>query len=168
MFQFYPENDDQIKMISDAALDAGFGGGVTVDFPNSTKARKFYLVLATGGSMLRPAGLENVGLDDSASDNGMQVPAGVDGAEGDDGDGDDPTARMYGDRVKYVNKRDREITEKRKGSKRKKQKQKEDQFGMAKGSKEWVMRKKELYRKRGKEDVPTDSKFTGRKRRPQF
>lgn len=33
---------------------------------------------------------------------------------------------------------------------------------------EWILRKKELYRRRGKEDVPKDSKYTGRQRRPTF
>ncbi|KAF7440681.1 hypothetical protein PC9H_001028 [Pleurotus ostreatus] len=34
--------------------------------------------------------------------------------------------------------------------------------------KDWILHKKELYRKRGKEGVPNDSKFTGRRRRPAF
>lgn len=34
--------------------------------------------------------------------------------------------------------------------------------------KETILKKKELYRKRGKLDVPRDSKFTGRKRRIKF
>ncbi|OLL22393.1 18S rRNA (guanine-N(7))-methyltransferase bud23, partial [Neolecta irregularis DAH-3] len=34
--------------------------------------------------------------------------------------------------------------------------------------KDWILRKKQLYRKRGKVGVPKDSKYTGRKRRPKF
>ncbi|KAJ3490210.1 hypothetical protein NLI96_g1595 [Meripilus lineatus] len=34
--------------------------------------------------------------------------------------------------------------------------------------KDWILKKKELYRQRGKESVPRDSKFTGRKRKPVF
>ncbi|KAG6867022.1 hypothetical protein C0991_003939 [Blastosporella zonata] len=34
--------------------------------------------------------------------------------------------------------------------------------------KDWILKKKELYRKRGKEDVPRDSKYTGRKRKAVF
>ncbi|KAG1754624.1 S-adenosyl-L-methionine-dependent methyltransferase [Suillus lakei] len=34
--------------------------------------------------------------------------------------------------------------------------------------KDWILKKKELYRQRGKEGVPRDSKFTGRKRKPIF
>ncbi|KAG1756641.1 S-adenosyl-L-methionine-dependent methyltransferase [Suillus paluster] len=34
--------------------------------------------------------------------------------------------------------------------------------------KDWILKKKELYRQRGKEGVPRDSKYTGRKRKPIF
>ncbi|KAJ8598054.1 S-adenosyl-L-methionine-dependent methyltransferase [Rhizopogon salebrosus TDB-379] len=34
--------------------------------------------------------------------------------------------------------------------------------------KDWILRKKELYRQRGKEKVPRDSKYTGRKRKAIF
>lgn len=44
-------------MITNQAMRAGFYGGVVVDFPNSTKAKKYYLVLMTGGSQQLPAGL---------------------------------------------------------------------------------------------------------------
>jgi len=45
--QFYPENDDQAALIAAAASRAGFSGGVVIDYPKSTKARKHYLVLST-------------------------------------------------------------------------------------------------------------------------
>jgi len=34
--------------------------------------------------------------------------------------------------------------------------------------KDWILRKKSLYRRRGKEGVPNDSKYTGRKRKAVF
>lgn len=46
--QFYPDNPEQINMITQAALEVGFGGGVVVDYPHSTKAKKYYLFLQTG------------------------------------------------------------------------------------------------------------------------
>ena len=49
MFQFYPENAAQIEMITSQSMRAGFTGGLCVDFPNSTKAKKYFLVLMTGG-----------------------------------------------------------------------------------------------------------------------
>ncbi|XP_055377993.1 probable 18S rRNA (guanine-N(7))-methyltransferase [Condylostylus longicornis] len=55
--QFYPENADQIEMITAQAMRAGFYGGVVVDFPNSTKAKKYFLVLMTGGAGALPQAL---------------------------------------------------------------------------------------------------------------
>ncbi|KAF0990629.1 hypothetical protein HZS_5811 [Henneguya salminicola] len=46
VFQFYPHSHQQIEVINIAAIKAGFTGGIVVDFPNSTKAKKwgfFYL-----------------------------------------------------------------------------------------------------------------------------
>ena len=40
VFQFYPENPEQMELITRQAMRAGFTGGVVVDYPNSTKARK--------------------------------------------------------------------------------------------------------------------------------
>ncbi|XP_012287430.1 probable 18S rRNA (guanine-N(7))-methyltransferase [Orussus abietinus] len=57
VFQFYPENGDQIELVTTHATKAGFFGGVVVDFPNSTKAKKFFLVLMTGGSQPLPKAL---------------------------------------------------------------------------------------------------------------
>ncbi|KAI8819576.1 S-adenosyl-L-methionine-dependent methyltransferase [Fimicolochytrium jonesii] len=48
VFQFYPENPAQIEMIISSAMKAGFTGGLVVDFPNSTKAKKYYLCLFAG------------------------------------------------------------------------------------------------------------------------
>ncbi|XP_076233274.1 18S rRNA (guanine-N(7))-methyltransferase isoform X2 [Calliopsis andreniformis] len=57
VFQFYPENSEQIELITTQATKAGFYGGVVVDFPNSTKAKKFFLVLMTGGPAVLPQAL---------------------------------------------------------------------------------------------------------------
>ncbi|XP_070500206.1 18S rRNA (guanine-N(7))-methyltransferase [Chironomus tepperi] len=57
VFQFYPENAEQIDMITSQALRSGFHGGVVVDYPNSSKSKKYYLVLMTGGVQQLPPGL---------------------------------------------------------------------------------------------------------------
>ncbi|XP_053988860.1 probable 18S rRNA (guanine-N(7))-methyltransferase [Hylaeus anthracinus] len=57
VFQFYPENNEQIELVTTQATKAGFYGGVVVDFPNSTKAKKFFLVLMTGGPAALPQAL---------------------------------------------------------------------------------------------------------------
>ncbi|KAG1714671.1 putative 18S rRNA (guanine-N(7))-methyltransferase [Nymphon striatum] len=57
VFQFYPENPQQIELITRQAMKAGFTGGVIVDYPNSTKAKKMFLLLFTGGSQALPEAL---------------------------------------------------------------------------------------------------------------
>ncbi|XP_035228601.1 probable 18S rRNA (guanine-N(7))-methyltransferase [Stegodyphus dumicola] len=57
VFQFYPENSEQIELVTHQAMRAGFGGGLVVDYPNSTKAKKYFLVLMTGGPQKLPAAL---------------------------------------------------------------------------------------------------------------
>jgi len=47
-FQFYPDNPEQLDMITNSALENGFTGGLVVDFPHSTKAKKYYLFLQAG------------------------------------------------------------------------------------------------------------------------
>ncbi|XP_064104053.1 probable 18S rRNA (guanine-N(7))-methyltransferase [Macrobrachium nipponense] len=61
VFQFYPENDAQVELIVSQAMRAGFTGGLVVDYPNSTKAKKIYLVLMTGGTTQLPKGLQEEG-----------------------------------------------------------------------------------------------------------
>jgi 18S rRNA (guanine1575-N7)-methyltransferase len=64
VFQFYPENSMQIELVTNAAMRSGFYGGLVVDFPNSSKAKKYFLVLMTGGSVELPKAL---GTEDSAA-----------------------------------------------------------------------------------------------------
>ncbi|TDL24819.1 S-adenosyl-L-methionine-dependent methyltransferase [Rickenella mellea] len=75
---------------------------------------------------------------------GQQVPKGLEGDVADE------------NAVKFEKRRERERRREKSG-KRKNVK-----------AKDWILKKKELYRQRGKEDVPRDSKYTGRKRRTVF
>lgn len=62
--QVYPERPEQLEMMTTAALKAGFTGGVVVDFPNSTKAKKYFLCLFAGndaGGAQLPAGKQDEG-----------------------------------------------------------------------------------------------------------
>lgn len=106
------------------ATKAGFTGGLVVDYPNSKKAKKFYLCLMTGPSPST-----------SNAKQQMQLPAAYGTEDGGDG------------QVAYENKRKR--NEKAHG----RRKGKKDAT-----SKDWILRKKSLYRQRGKEGVPNDSK----------
>lgn len=42
--QVYPEGARQATLLTDAAMRAGFSGGLVVDFPHSTRAKKYFLV----------------------------------------------------------------------------------------------------------------------------
>ncbi|KAL1123226.1 hypothetical protein AAG570_002313 [Ranatra chinensis] len=64
VFQFYPENSDQIELVTCQAMKAGFFGGLVVDYPNSTKAKKIFLVLMTGGSVSLPKALGTENAED--------------------------------------------------------------------------------------------------------
>lgn len=62
VLQFYPENADQAVLISECAAKVGFAGGVVVDYPNSAKAKKHYLVLTFDRAYTAPRGLSDSGL----------------------------------------------------------------------------------------------------------
>lgn len=129
VFQFYPESSDQIDLILAAATKAGFTGGLVVDYPNSARAKKYYLCLMTGIT--------------------AALPRALDGSEEDVLNGQQQASVAKRQQVEWRNK-----------LKEKKRKEK------VKG-RDWVLAKKDLYRKRGRE-VVEDSKYTARKRRPKF
>ncbi|KAJ8798761.1 probable 18S rRNA (guanine-N(7))-methyltransferase isoform X1 [Balaenoptera ricei] len=54
VLQLYPENSEQLELITTQATKAGFTGGVVVDYPNSARAKKFYLCLFSGPSTFIP------------------------------------------------------------------------------------------------------------------
>ena len=120
MLQIYPENTAQAELITSAAMRAGFGGGLVVDYPNSTKAKKYFLVLMVGGALPHmPQGL--------GSGNAIEVDVG-----------------------------DRETS---KGKHRATLKVK----GRA-----WILKKKQQMRAKGYENIPRDTRYTGRKRKDRF
>lgn len=41
-------------MLTSSAMKVGFSGGLVVDFPHSTRAKKFFLVLMVGGGGMLP------------------------------------------------------------------------------------------------------------------
>eukprot|EP00916_Digyalum_oweni_P003271 GHVL01005898.1.p1 GENE.GHVL01005898.1~~GHVL01005898.1.p1 ORF type:complete len:132 (-),score=26.28 GHVL01005898.1:133-528(-) len=66
--QFYPECSDQLKMILDAATRSGFGGGLVVDFPESTRAKKFFLSIYVGGTPMEMPKALGVGSEKEEAD----------------------------------------------------------------------------------------------------
>lgn len=57
VLQFYPETSEHAILISECASRVGFAGGIVVDYPNSTKAKKHYLVLSFERAYKAPQGL---------------------------------------------------------------------------------------------------------------
>ncbi|KAL9186830.1 hypothetical protein ACHAXT_010550 [Thalassiosira profunda] len=57
VLQFYPETSEHAILISECAARVGFAGGIVVDYPNSTKAKKHYLVLSFERAHKAPRGL---------------------------------------------------------------------------------------------------------------
>lgn len=147
IFQFFPSNADQIDLVLACASKAGFSGGMVVDFPNSTKAKKYYLCLMTGGtgvSAPMPKGL----TEESAQEMEYEV-------------SDDDDEEESGDAAQSMRSTQKTV---KIGPR---QRQKLAKIQKATKDRAWVLRKKELYRKRGK-DVKADTKYTARKRRPRF
>ncbi|KAK3587591.1 hypothetical protein CHS0354_032791 [Potamilus streckersoni] len=65
VFQLYPENSSQLELITQQSMKAGFTGGLVVDYPNSTKAKKMFLCLFAGGTtQALPKGLGTEGAID--------------------------------------------------------------------------------------------------------
>ncbi|KAK6864557.1 methyltransferase [Apiospora arundinis] len=119
--QFYPKNDEQKKMITGAAVKAGFGAGLLEDDPD-TKNAKLYLVLTVGAAVVDGKSGDITGV--------------VQGMEG----------------VDVMDGRNRGKT---------------GPGEIKKGSKAWIIKKKEQMERKGKV-VKATSKFTGRKRRIAF
>jgi 18S rRNA (guanine1575-N7)-methyltransferase len=57
ILQFYPEDSAQAVLIAQAASRVGFSGGLLVDYPNSSKAKKYYLCLSFERSYKVPTAL---------------------------------------------------------------------------------------------------------------
>lgn len=70
--QFYPETAGQVEMITSAALRCGFGGGLVIDYPHSTKAKKHFLVIYAGYSGDMPQAIPQ-GLQEEVDEHQQQM-----------------------------------------------------------------------------------------------
>ncbi|KAF0749967.1 hypothetical protein AaE_006869 [Aphanomyces astaci] len=130
VIQLYPETPEQMEEISANAMRCGFSGGLVIDFPNSAKAKKYYLCLIAGHDPTAKTTLPKALVGDPAA-------------------------------AAFENRREKN----KKGKARVPLKDKYVTILM--GIMDWVLAKKERYRKQGKE-VKTDSKFTARRRARGF
>lgn len=70
VLQFYPENVAQMELLTASAIRAGFSGGLLVDYPNSSKAKKYFLCLTAGPPAKGVAEPKPLGVD---SESGVSV-----------------------------------------------------------------------------------------------
>eukprot|EP01084_Bolivina_argentea_P136067 239676_1 len=60
VFQLYPTDSSQLEIISECAIKAGFVFSIIIDFPNSSKAKKYYIILDSGSvKRIMPKALVN-------------------------------------------------------------------------------------------------------------
>ncbi|XP_078740799.1 18S rRNA (guanine-N(7))-methyltransferase [Lampetra fluviatilis] len=57
VFQLYPENAQQMEVITAQAARCGFTGGVVIDYPHSSSAKKIFLCLFSGSQSVLPKAL---------------------------------------------------------------------------------------------------------------
>jgi len=134
VLQIYPETHSQAEMLVTAAMKVGFSGGLVVDFPHSTRAKKHFLVLMVGSNMAIPQAKGLNGEDEEM-------------AEDEESEDDEEEATQ----IKVMG---RERLRRRAMGKKDKNRK----------GKDWVVRKKEQMRKKGRE-VANDSKYTARRRK---
>uniref|UniRef100_A0A7S3FTT0 18S rRNA (Guanine-N(7))-methyltransferase n=1 Tax=Strombidium rassoulzadegani TaxID=1082188 RepID=A0A7S3FTT0_9SPIT len=152
-FQFYPSNPEQVEMITTAALKNGFTGGMIVDYPNSQKAKKYYLFLMAGFSEEIYSEAKQVIMPQAKS-------------ESDDEEDSDEEKKRYKPKEQQVGVYGKRKNHTTRQIFKQKNRKSHSEFGQVK-SKSWIMAKKERARKQGKQ-VAADSKFSGRKRKDKF
>lgn len=146
VLQFYPETAEQAVLISETATACGFAGGVVVDYPNSAKAKKHYLVLSFDrGAGQKKGVVEAAARIDSQQRQHVMV-------SGNSGTSTNATlAGPTGKKFRVDGGGKQKPIRKKKGVK----------------TKEWIVHKKETERKRGK-SVRPDTRYTARKRPTKF
>lgn len=118
--QFYPENADQVVLITECASRVGFQGGLVVDYPNSSKAKKYYLCLSFETQYRVP----KVAHSGTSAGRGQRTHADPDRV-------DDSQALGTGDDAVGVTERERQRGGKKKGGQR-----------PAVKSRDWILQKK--------------------------
>eukprot|EP01083_Nonionella_stella_P151548 484384_1 len=136
IFQLYPETPQSMQLITECAMRCGFSGGLVIDYPNSTKAKKMFLCLDAGTPRKLPEGLSNGSIEEAS---GPRTSIAYNNSSAMFHPGKDTLRDNRRNKHKKRNVKDRD----------------------------WIQAKKDKMRRRGRR-VARDSKFTGRKRRPQF
>ncbi len=169
IFQLYPTDSSQLELISECAMKAGFVFSMIIDYPNSSKAKKYYIILDSGSvKRIIPKAItmndinikqkqlyKNPSLGDIENnpnyrnnEETITMQQGIDAIQ----QQAMQSHFIHGDKAKksYL-----KYPSKKRGI---------DRFQ----DKNWIYQQKERRRARGHKNIPNDSKFTARKRRPTF
>jgi 18S rRNA (guanine1575-N7)-methyltransferase len=178
VFQFYPANKHQLDMIVGSSERCGFTGGLVIDFPHSTRAKKYFLVLFAGpASAFTTPAAKTSKEEEEAEDDSDEEDEEEEGEEEEESDGeamdDDDSLGSSEDgkdersRNKtefdvapgdlYGTRRTVHITARQK-------KRRKGSGKMPLSRRDWIMWKKEQVRRKGNRTA-NDSKYSGRKRK---
>merc|ERR1712154_426060 len=170
IFQLYPTASSQLELISECAMKAGFVFSMIIDFPNSSKAKKYYIILDSGSvKRIIPKAMTMNDINEKQKQLLYQNPMDEDNPNYRNNEetikmqqGIDPIEQqhqksyfVHGDKKNGNNKSYLRNPSKKRGI---------DRFQ----DKNWIYQQKERRRARGHKNVPNDSKYTARKRRPRF
>lgn len=175
--QVYPESVYHLELLTTAAARAGFRGGLVVDYPNSTKAKKYYLCLVAGAgtrddSEALSSGPAATAAASSSSSSSASASSGADAGAPSRSSEDDlahslTAMRATGDLGSALTGAGLTVALGRRSSpdfvKRRADKAADRAAARAPGRREWIGRKKEQRRLKGLK-VKSDSKYTGRRR----
>lgn len=159
VLQFYPETADQAVLISQVATQVGFAGGIVVDYPNSAKAKKHYLVLTSN----RSSGTSSSGGNNNQIPRGRQLEDATASAVP---DGSLLHRHHHHQAVRMDSAGTATSNNNNHNSKHSKQMVPRKKKGNIK-TKEWIVHKKQTQRQKGKAVRP-DTKYTARRRPTKF
>merc|ERR1712087_761911 len=163
----YPTAASQLELISECAMKAGFVFSMIVDYPNSSKAKKYYILLDSGSvKRVLPKALTTT---ESHTEKQLYRHPNDDAKDSETKHNDAEQIRMQSgkDPIELQAMREHFVHGDKKKSKHLKfasRKRGVDRFQ----DRDWVIQQKQRRAARGHKNVPADSKYTARKRKPRF
>ncbi|KAK2956663.1 putative S-adenosyl-L-methionine-dependent methyltransferase [Blattamonas nauphoetae] len=172
VIQFYPENGHQLEEMQRCATQAGFGGGLLCDYPNSTRQKKWYFVLFAGTAKIDPIAMPQAlmaGEDQNDSDTDSSDDSDEEEEEEESGDGmildSNSDDEDESDAEGPIEKKKTSVIQSNVQFEWKREKRSQrDRRKKQKNLKQKVMEQKERQQRQGK-DVRRNTKYTGRKRK---
>ena len=172
MAQFFPQDAAQIEMITAAAMRAGFIGGVVVDYPHSTRAKKYYLCVSAGtrvggGIYVTPKPLTHGEAAMDVSGDEDDVPSDFEESDSDGGEAAGVGGGVFQFGQNGMTVRNEEAVERGQRRLTRRERAQQRRKKPFKKSRGWVNGKKDSQRLQG-EEVRHNSRYTARRRKRGF